>query len=241
MRAIILAAGTGSRLRAHTELPKCLLTLGDKHLIQHQIDALVTLGVDDIHVILGYRSDDVARVLPSYVHRHVYPDFADTNNLWTLAAFASLLSGTCVILFADVWVDSDALRDLVNTEAEIAVLADGRACLEGTMRVLAQGERLVDLGSHIAVEQGDGNFIGIARFSARAASALSERIVDRVRRGELQQSYYTSVIPELPVASPALIVWMGGRRWVEIDCEDDLRKANRLPIASSTPAPAVPA
>ncbi|KGE53331.1 NTP transferase domain-containing protein [Xanthomonas axonopodis pv. vasculorum] len=239
MRAIILAAGTGSRLRAHTELPKCLLKLGDRHLIQHQIDALSTLGIDDIHVILGYRSDDVAMVLPPHVQHHLYSGFADTNNLWTLAAFATLLSDTCVILFADVWVDSDALRDLVRTEAEIAVLADGRACLGGTMRMLAQGERLVDLGSHITVAQGDGNFIGIARFSARAASALGERIVDRVRRGELKQAYYTSVIPELSVEFPALVFWMGGRPWIEIDCEEDLRKANRLPIASSTSAPAV--
>ncbi|MFC3654895.1 phosphocholine cytidylyltransferase family protein [Xanthomonas hyacinthi] len=240
MRAIILAAGTGSRLRAHTELPKCLLTLAGRSLIQHQIDALASLGIDDIHVILGYRSDDVDRVLPPHVERHIYPDFADTNNLWTLAAFATLLCGTCMILFADVWVDSAALRDLASTDAEIAVLADGRACLEGTMRVLAKGERLMDLGSHIAVEQGDGNFIGIARFSTRAALALAERIVHHVDRDERRQAYYTAAIPELPMASVALIVWMRGRRWIEIDCEDDLRKARQLPIAISTPATAAP-
>ncbi|WP_261380607.1 NTP transferase domain-containing protein, partial [Xanthomonas vasicola] len=80
MRAIILAAGTGSRLRAHTELPKCLLKLADRHLIQHQIDALSMLGIDDIHVILGYRSDDVARVLPPHVQPHLYPGFGDTKD-----------------------------------------------------------------------------------------------------------------------------------------------------------------
>ncbi|WP_022972525.1 nucleotidyltransferase, partial [Xanthomonas maliensis] len=198
-------------------------------------------GIDDIHVILGYRSDDVSRVLPPGIQRYVYPGFADTNNLWTLAAFAPLLSGPCMILFADVWADSDALSDLVRTEADIAVLADGRACLAGTMRLLAQGERLLDIGSHITMELGDGNFIGIARFSARAASALGDRIVDCVRRGEGRQAYYTAVIPDLTAAFPALIVWMRGRRWIEIDCEEDLRRAQRLPIASPTPALAVTA
>ena len=60
MRAIILAAGVGSRLRPLTnDRPKCLVTVGEKALVDHQIDALRSEGVDDIVLVVGCKADQV--------------------------------------------------------------------------------------------------------------------------------------------------------------------------------------
>lgn len=232
MRAIILAAGLGSRLRGHTQSPKCLLPLQGKSLLQHQMDALERLGVDDVHVILGYRNEEVRRVLPAHVKCHIYEAYERTNNLWTLGSFQELLAGTCLVLFADVRVSFNALSDLVHSGSEIALLADGRQCLGGTMRVVVKGEILVDLGSHIPVEQGDGNFIGIAKFGPRATAALAARLRQCMNAKERYQDYYTVVIPELARSMPAHVIWMSGRPWVEIDDEKDLSKASDIAFAA---------
>lgn len=232
MRAIILAAGLGSRLRGHTQSPKCLLELQGKSLLQHQLDALERLGVDDIHVILGYRNEEVRRALPAHVKCHVYDAYELTNNLWTLGSFSELLSGTCLVFFADVRVSFDALSELVASTSEITLLADGRQCLGGTMRVVAKGEVLVDMGSHIPVEQGDGNFIGVARFGPQAAARLAEKLRQCMSANTRQQDYYTVVIPELARSTSAHVIWMSGKPWVEIDDEQDLNKASDIAFAA---------
>ena len=54
MRAIIVAAGLGKRLRPLTDsLPKCMLKIGEKSIIQHQVDILTSLGIEEIGPILG--------------------------------------------------------------------------------------------------------------------------------------------------------------------------------------------
>ena len=54
-RAIILAAGQGLRLRPLTDdKPKCLVSLQGKTLLEHQVQALKSEGIQDIHVVGGY-------------------------------------------------------------------------------------------------------------------------------------------------------------------------------------------
>ena len=60
MKAIILAAGKGTRLRPFNETkPKCLVELAGKSLLQHQLDTLSKCGITDIHVIGGYNADQL--------------------------------------------------------------------------------------------------------------------------------------------------------------------------------------
>ncbi|SFD64610.1 NTP transferase domain-containing protein [Paracidovorax konjaci] len=228
MRAIILAAGLGSRIRGHTDSPKCLLQIDGKTLLQHQLDAYAALGVSDIHVIVGYRSEEIIAALPGHVQHHLYSRYAETNNLWTLAASSSLLQGPCLVQFADVRVARGALLDLMASPSEVALLADGRQCLEGTMRIRARGELLLEVGSHIPVAEGHGNFIGIARFGAAASPRLGALIARCVEQGQRRQDYYTAVLPELCSQYPAHVVWLGGKSWAEVDDPSDLARARSI-------------
>ena len=77
MRAIILAAGEGTRLRPHTlDRPKCLVPLAGRPLLAWQADALRRAGVDDITVVTGYRADQVATLGFATVHND---RFRETN------------------------------------------------------------------------------------------------------------------------------------------------------------------
>ena len=55
MRAIILAAGLGTRLRPMTDnTPKALIKVNDKPLVEYQIEYLKEKGIDEIIVVVGY-------------------------------------------------------------------------------------------------------------------------------------------------------------------------------------------
>ena len=90
MRAIILAAGEGARLRPYTlDRPKCLVELGGKPLLTHQVDVLKTAGIKNITVLTGYRADQIKALGYPTLHN---PDYTHTNMVATLMCSAELLA-----------------------------------------------------------------------------------------------------------------------------------------------------
>ena len=81
MDALILAAGSGRRLRLNR--PKCLVELGGRPLIDHQLQALAWAGVDRVVVVAGYMADDVMAALPPGLPVVVNEDYAETNSLYS--------------------------------------------------------------------------------------------------------------------------------------------------------------
>src|SRR5262245_51858051 len=85
MRAVILAAGRGGRLRDVTgHRPWCLASVGDRVLIERQIRSLRTCGIDSITVVAGYRAADVRRSCGAGVDVVVNARHASTNSLYSL-------------------------------------------------------------------------------------------------------------------------------------------------------------
>jgi bifunctional UDP-N-acetylglucosamine pyrophosphorylase/glucosamine-1-phosphate N-acetyltransferase len=68
MKAIVMAAGLGKRLAAITsETPKVLVKIGEKSLIEHSIDKLHKIGINDIALVIGYKGEMVKEVLGNSV------------------------------------------------------------------------------------------------------------------------------------------------------------------------------
>ena len=82
MKALLLAAGRGSRLGRHTaDQHKCLTRIGERSLIERQIETLRGAGIDEIVVATGYRAEMLEFEGIKYVHN---PDWATTNMVETL-------------------------------------------------------------------------------------------------------------------------------------------------------------
>ncbi|MBK1652709.1 sugar phosphate nucleotidyltransferase [Halorhodospira halochloris] len=71
MRAIILAAGQGTRLRPLTDdRPKCMVELEGKPLLEHQLEVLRGAGIEDIHVVGGYRAEWLQQEIFGHLRRY---------------------------------------------------------------------------------------------------------------------------------------------------------------------------
>lgn len=228
MKAIILAAGSGSRLAPVSGgVPKCLLPLHGRSLLARQLDLLEAVGLTDVVVVTGFRAEAVLAEEPGRATFRHYPDYANTNNLATLRAHRDLLAGDVLIAFADVLTTSGDLDRLAEHPGDIILLIDPSVRRSGTMRVRHQGHTLLDVGPHIAVNSGTGSFIGLTKCSSRGAAALAEQLGMMSREHDARR-YYTEAVRKLIAAGHRVhVVAATPGQWVEVDTPEDYEVAQR--------------
>ena len=124
MKAIILAAGVGSRLAPITDdRPKCLVKLGGSSLLDHQISTLKSQGITDITVIGGYLAESIT---VQEIRLVVNPDFASSNMVYTLFCADDLFAGDSDLLisYGDIVYEPRVLKALLASLAPISVVVD---------------------------------------------------------------------------------------------------------------------
>src|SRR5713226_6055295 len=123
MRAVILAAGRGSRMGAlGDDRPKCLVELEGRPLLDRQIAALRRGGVDEIGIVRGYRAEMLNFPGLSYFDNERW---GQTNMVMSLAAAATWLhSGTVIVSYADIFYRGELVRALANVSAPLVISYD---------------------------------------------------------------------------------------------------------------------
>ncbi len=124
MKAIILAAGKGSRLEKYTkEKPKCLLEFNGKSLLEWQLNTLRDSGIDDIVVVKGYLQEKIN--FPN-VKYYINKDFEDTNMVASLMGAEKELNEEVIVSYSDIIYESRVLQKLMESKDEISVLVDDK-------------------------------------------------------------------------------------------------------------------
>ena len=178
-KAIIIAAGLGSRLKSYTEnLPKCMLKFGDKTLLERQIEAYRNCGINNISVIRGYKKEKI-----NYEDLRYYenPDFENNNILNSLFYAEEELNGNVIVAYSDILFEASVVRRLLESQADISIVADidwrgyydGRKehPIEEAENVIFNANNEVLKIGKILTEKDDvhGEFIGMLKFTPRGA------------------------------------------------------------------------
>jgi len=123
MKAIIIAAGMGTRLRPLTkDLPKCLaIRSGEVCLFDLQIQTLRQSGIDDIVVIRGYQGDKFTRRDVRYIWNH---DFEKNNILGSLMKAESELDEDVLVAYSDIWYEAQVVQDVLAVQKDIVLAVD---------------------------------------------------------------------------------------------------------------------
>ena len=225
MKAIILAAGKSSRLYPLTkENPKCLLEISKGlSIIEFQISILNELGINDIHIVTGFKSNKIKDRLKDTVEYHYYDNYKNTNNLHTLNFISDELDDDVLILFSDVIISKKLLSICKQSKDDFNLLIDKNNVTDKTMRVLIKNKLIVDLGAHISVIEGDANFIGIAKYSKNGALRLKKMINKICDDKKYINEYYTIALTELAKIGGDINFTSNNARhyWNEIDFLED--------------------
>lgn len=219
-KAVILAAGLGTRLRPLTnDTPKCLLKIGPKTIIEHQIENLRECGIRGITMVIGHEADKVKTFCEenSWDLNFIYNNFySNSNNLYSLWLARETLNEGFVCLNSDVVFDAEILKSLLKSDADICVAVEKKVCRKEDMKVKVKDGIIVEINKSMRPEEAYGEFIGIAKFSEKGVSKLIrvlnslpadvrknvylgfgiQKLIDmgnRVHQVDVQQRFYAEV------------------------------------------------
>lgn len=247
MEAIIISAGRGLRLTPETEsIPKCMMDgVGGQRVLDWILDSLAHAGIDDIAFIGGYQME---KVVQAYPHLCFYnnSEWADNNVLESLMYAAPEMDTAFVASYSDIVYRRSAAQRLMASDAEVALVVDrdwriryvGRSLhLESQAeKVVVEEGRVVKIGKHLPSDRAYGEFIGLAKFSQRAAHLMRNRYFqirnDYLTRPfhkapNIRQAYLTDMIQELidlGVQVEPVDIWAD---WAELDTPQDLTRARQ--------------
>jgi choline kinase len=244
MRAVILTAGRGGRLREVTgDRPKCLAQVAGSTLLERQLRALRGTGIVRIAAVTGYCDADVRRAGgPSieYVHNE---EFAATNSLYSLWLARHLLTDGFLVMNCDVLFHPQLLLDLLTAKYEDAILVspacDETGYSDEEMKVRIRGGRVIGISKAIAPGDADGENVGIAKFGAGGAAVLVEemdRIVSTGRRTDWLPAAFAAFAHRRTLHA----VEHRGFPWIEIDSPQDYWRActHVAPVLDDSARPA---
>ncbi|MFO1149361.1 MAG: phosphocholine cytidylyltransferase family protein [Alsobacter sp.] len=245
MRAVILAAGFGSRLKPLTETaPKCLTQLAGESLLARQLRTLRTAGIDDISIVAGHLQDRID--LPG-LKKILNPHYERTNMVSSLFCARHLLDGSrdLVICYGDIVFQRSVLETLLATDAPVAVAVDRgwydlwKLRMEDpltdaeTLKVDGEG-RLVELGRKPrSLEDIQGQYIGLIKVAAESQSAIvgvydglapAGPYEGRDKSNMFMTSFIQIIIDRGIPVMPAFF----NRGWLEIDSMTDYESYNAL-------------
>ena len=243
-KALIIAAGLGSRLKKHTEdLPKCMLDFGGKTLLQRQLDAYKKNSIKNISVIRGYKKEKINYKGLKYYEN---TDFKNNNILNSIFYAEDFISGNIVISYSDILFDSVVVKRALQSNHDISVVVDidwrgyyvGRKdhpLSEAENVIFNSNNEVEKIGKiNTGNEEVHGEFIGMIKLSNRGCEIFKEHF-NRLKKlywnkpfqraAIFQKAYLTDFIQELVdigVKVHCVIIESG---WKEIDTVEDYKKA----------------
>lgn len=189
MKAVILAAGKSSRLYPlTTSLPKCLLPVGNKTILDYQMEALVANKVSDVTIVIGFEKEQII----AHLAKQNYPisiiyiendDFASTGPTFGLFLARSYLSEPVLFLHCDVLLDRTAISTLLHDPHDSVFLYRKGAWDEEAGKVIVDTTtgRVRELGKHIEKERATGEYLQIAKFGQDFVNHLGRVVDERIR------------------------------------------------------------
>lgn len=238
MKAIILAAGYGNRLLPYTnELPKCLLVVGDRPIIEHQLIALRECGINELVVVVGHCGDKLRKFLSTMnVSIVENSEFGSTNSGYSLWYARDYLRKGFIYINSDLLFNHALLAELLRASPEDGIIVDRKVTPSDDMfKAELDKLRIVSMDKRIESVRDSVTVVGPAKFSAQGAEKVLDHLEQSVARGHRREWCY-KIFSDVAAEYPFYAIVNPGFFWAEIDSPSDLEYAQaNIPADFSTP------
>ena len=233
MKAIILAAGRGSRMKGLTDQkPKCLVELRGKTLLEWQLKALREAGVSEIAVVTGYRRELLAAYGLTEFHN---PRWAETNMVTSLTSADEWLKNEpCIVSYSDIFYEASAVKSLMEVGYPLAVTYDpgwlklwqkrfDDPLVDAETFKLNPDNTLTEIGQKPkSVGEVQGQYMGLLRFTPEGWGEVC-RIRESLTPVERDRMHMTGTLQKVIQAGNVAIHAIPYELpWGEVDSADDL-------------------
>ena len=248
MKAIFIAAGEGSRLENLTkDLPKPLVDVNGKSIIERQIELLRKNNVNDIIVVTGYKKEKFTFKNIKYIHN---PNFREQEQTGSLMVPRSEIVGDILIMFGDILFEETILQQMLNSKCDIviAIDKDWEKSYEERPdnpkseadKVLIKDDKVIQISAkNIKINDNDNNIgelLGLMKLSPKGSKILIEQYekLENSHVGKFhdapsfKKAKFVDILQELLslgiIITPVSIIG----KWCEIDTKHDLEIAKKM-------------
>lgn len=227
MQAVILAAGVGSRLGQLTNgLPKCLLKIGGRPLIKHQLETLADNGVGPVLMVVGHRAEAIRELVGSRTEYIVNDRYEQTNSLYSLWLAREWIKGPFVLLNCDLFFHPDILMRFVEEQGNILAYDSTTSNGREQTKVALRERRVVDLGKDLPIESARGESLGLLKFDEEGARVFLAQADALIKAGN-EKAWVTEGVRTCCSQIRIYGFNVAGLPWAELDYPHDLEEARR--------------
>ena len=125
-KAIILAAGQGTRLKHLTEdRPKCMISLFGKTILEHQLDTFSKNGINDVVIVTGYHSQMIENLGCNTILNNNY---YKTNMVYSLFSareyIRSVGNEDLIVSYGDIIFHENNLQKVIQSDGDVSIMID---------------------------------------------------------------------------------------------------------------------
>lgn len=238
MRAIILAAGRGSRMKTLSlDRPKCLVEISGQPLLNFQLLAIKSSGITDIAIVTGYKRE----MLENQGLREFHNVSWYASNMVTSLACASewLSQYDCIVSYADIFYEKQIINDLLLATGKLNVAYDPKWLELWSQRFsnplddaetfrLDKQEHIIEIGGKPStVQEIEGQYMGLLKFTPEAWCE-AERIRTTLNKSVRDKLNMTNLLQKIIDADRIKINAIRcTEKWGEVDTMNDLKLYNQ--------------
>ncbi len=235
MKAIILAAGRGSRMGYLTENgPKCLVHLRGKPLIEWQLEAIRAAGLTEIGVVTGYQRYLLSTYKLVEFHNK---NWFETNMVASLKLAEKWLKAEpCIVSYSDIFYEKSAITSLINCSAPIAVTYDPNwldvwkkrfedPLTDAETFLIDTSNRIIEIGNKPNnVEEIQGQYMGLLRITPESWGHIISTL-SNLPKSTRDKMSMTNLLQYLVLQTKLSVIGVPYEdEWGEIDTPSDLEK-----------------
>jgi len=224
MKALIMAAGVGSRISRHLHgQPKCCVDVNGKPLIRHTLELLKKKGITDIAIVTGYQERYIHQALEgmSYV-RYFNPFFRVANSIssaWFAREF--LGSDDILIMNGDVFMDESIVDVLLMDERSPLMLSDSTRIVDADYRFNWEEQLLRKYGKELANDETTGEYVGIGVIGESDIGQFKQRVIDAVAVEDYHCWWEDIIYRTVDTGAKVHVKDVAGLFWAEVDYIED--------------------
>ena len=239
MKAIILAGGMARRLRPITnDLPKCLLNVGGKTILDRQIESLFTEGVEEIIVVTGFKSELLEQHIRLQhpgkdiraVKNEKYESTGPAYGLWCVKEY--LGESEVLYLNGDLVCDHAVIKDLIASSKRSSTAVSRNPWDKEQVKIGIHPDRSVKaLGKWVGALHSYGEFVGATKISKEFGRSLKKVLEELHREGTLAERFAADALHETAVRGESDSMYIHdvtNYRTMEIDTISDFKEARNM-------------
>ena len=241
MKALILAAGTASRLRPLTNnTPKCLLQVGERSLLQRSMDALIEKGVNEFVIVTGYLHEKIERFVGEqygnairvrFIHNDI---FASTNNIYSLWLARPAVEGEEILLLdSDLLFDPQIVTRILSYNVPNVLTLIQHELGEEEMKVVTTDSIILEISKTCDPSKAAGESLGIEKMSPAYTRALYAELDRMMNQEHLENKFYELAFEHLiPQGHTFSVLDVSDLFSCELDTVEDFENAKQKIPAS---------